>query len=521
MKYNKAKQFISFSKVGVVSYLISKFNKAAGRRYFIENVSQMPGIPAKLGQLLINKYTGDQGAATKPEALLTIEEVKGIIKEKSPALFNDLDKIADSPYVASIGQVHQAQLKNDQVVAIKIRYPHILENMLSQKSLLLEGLTKFGPAKKFGIDSHSFEHFFNQKIHEETNYLQESQYQQLFKKIWTDKSFVIVPHIYSEYTTEEILVQSFEESYSLDEVTTFDQEDKEIFMIHLGTLLITSIIGTRVLHSDMQPSNFGLSKDKNKLVLYDFGSIESIDEKFPRALIKLLVGIRENIINDDEIVQSFVDLGFDEKKLLNIKSKLYQLSTILFRPLIQDGFWDPEKWNLAEEIDTLLQGDKWWFRTSGSPQFLYIMRSVQYFMQTTKKLKTPIPLKNIFYTILSNYQEDYQDAAKYKASSPINRNPDRPESPNDENKNSSENSNVAKNLMVSVKEGAREVVYLEMPVNAVESLEDLMPPDVREKIEAQGYNLIKIKEEVIKSGKRPQIILDAKAGKRNYKVWLK
>lgn len=78
----------------------------------------------------------------------------------------------------------------------------------------------------------------------------------------------------------------------------------------------------------------------------------------------------------------------------------------------------------------------------------------------------------------------------------------------------------AKNLCVLVTENNEEVVSLSMPARAVENLEDLVDPTVRERIEKLGYDLLEIKFRAEKSGYVPQILFEADAGKRKYKVWL-
>lgn len=75
-------------------------------------------------------------------------------------------------------------------------------------------------------------------------------------------------------------------------------------------------------------------------------------------------------------------------------------------------------------------------------------------------------------------------------------------------------------LRLLVAEDARELCRVELPTAAVDNLEDLFPDADRTAVVAAGFDLAAVRERVQRSGYAPQVLVDASAGVRHYRLWI-
>jgi hypothetical protein len=75
-------------------------------------------------------------------------------------------------------------------------------------------------------------------------------------------------------------------------------------------------------------------------------------------------------------------------------------------------------------------------------------------------------------------------------------------------------------LHVLVQEGTRELCRVAMPTRSVDNLQDLFPDEDRDHMIAIGIDLAAIAQRVATSGYAPQVVLEAKASGREYRLWI-
>ena len=75
-------------------------------------------------------------------------------------------------------------------------------------------------------------------------------------------------------------------------------------------------------------------------------------------------------------------------------------------------------------------------------------------------------------------------------------------------------------LKLLVSNEHRELCRVEMPTTAVDNLEDLFPDADRAAVTASGLDLSAIRAKVQGSGYAPQVLIDASAGERHYRLWI-
>lgn len=505
MDLKVSRELIRFANIGAQASLRRIFDRDDGERFLHDALSSMPGVPAKIGQLLGMRAAKEISAPVS----MALNEVKAILDRECPLLVQNIETISDWSLSASIGQTHQAVLKSGDVVAIKVQYPGVFDSLSNQIEAIF-GLARFSPAKKYDFDLNATKNFLGAKLLEETNYRLEAANQLRFVSRYKESS-VVIPRVYDTYSTDKVLTQSWEPS---TQVSTFKssaqvevckevaEKAAEVF----SSWILDSMFGLGVLHTDLNPRNFGFRVDDGnvRLVVYDFGS--TFD--FPSELSVLLYQwIDATCVNDiDRIRAAMENLGFSSQRLEPIHGKLLKLSQSLFKPLLAESLWQARDWNLQSSLEEILGADKWWFRTAGPPWFMYLMRSIQGWHCALDILGEPIDFSSNW-RVWQERLRKRAEVSHFKVS---------PQEPLKKEKSSLK----ANYLKVSVLENGEELVALAMPARALEDLEDLLPDHVRAKCADDGIDLVAIKTSALASGGTAQELFAASHGLRTYKVWL-
>ncbi|WP_138430631.1 ABC1 kinase family protein [Fodinibius saliphilus] len=226
-----------------------------------ESQYSVPPINKALARSIIRKELGDY-----PEKLFA---------EFNPEAFA----------AASIGQVHEARLKNGQKVAVKIQYPNVKNtihsDMAMAKTLVNRVISGNG----------SFDEYFEEieeTLMEETDYHQEAEYLEYFHNRFSEGA-VITPEYIKELSTEKVLTMSFIEGHHLKEFLADNpsQEKKNHFGQLLWDFFHDQVEQRDFIHADTHPGNFFFRED-NKLGVIDFGCVKKFSEEFTHNYMKLL-----------------------------------------------------------------------------------------------------------------------------------------------------------------------------------------------------------------------------------------
>ena len=108
-----------------------------------------------------------------------------------------------SENAASIGQVHRAS-KKEKKLAVKIQYPGVANSISSDLALVKPIALKMFNLK--GKDTHKYFKEVEDKLLEETDYLQELRNSQFISKKAAKISNLKFPNYYSKWTTTEFRV---------------------------------------------------------------------------------------------------------------------------------------------------------------------------------------------------------------------------------------------------------------------------------------------------------------------------
>ncbi len=497
------------------SYLLSKIKPEWGQRVLCDNLKNMPGIPAKFSQWLERKW---DLPSTTSLPLLSHSEVLEILKNEVPHFFDQIDFISEKAWPASIGQVHQVHLKNKTPLAVKIQYPGLSKEVFNQVDQLIWLLEKT-PASQFGFDGATWRQELHSMFQEELNYDHELQNQQLFSDAVlslknsareANNSWVLVPKVYPEWSNSKVLVQEWLEGSSLEEILNSDEEIKSQVSEELARVLIRSLLSMPLLHGDLQSKNWAWCSQRKKIILYDFGSCLKWDENKQKLFESLIINLRGN--RDRSPFDYLVAFGFDRQKLLPINHQLPLLIENLLEP-----FWNPRLsklsyWEVLSTLKTVLGEQSWYFRTAGPPWFLWLMRSYGNVFSSLEALNDRISFASLF-------QEEQALLEKSISTDPIQI----PSQQDFVESNSAQwvvFQNKATSLRIQVKDHEEEIALLRFPIHLVNTMEDLINDDIKQKIKEQKLDLELIKMKALQSGLIQQDLIKITKDQKQIRVWI-
>lgn len=221
--------------------------------------------------------------------------VRILEEDLGPAFAEAFDEFDETPYAAaSIGQVHLARLRaTGQRVAIKVRRPFVVEQMAADLrwiGRLFRVLTWLRVKPSFAWDDLYWE--LTTALREETDYRLEAAYLARMKDSLAAHE-IHVPTVYSQYTSERVLVMEFIEGVSMADLIAADQEDpdrvvrwlnengisREVVGRKLNHSMNRQIFEDNLFHSDLHPGNILLLRN-NAIALIDLGAAGSLEAEF-------------------------------------------------------------------------------------------------------------------------------------------------------------------------------------------------------------------------------------------------
>ncbi len=219
----------------------------------------------------------------------TIMEELGVRISKAYLEFNPIPIAA-----ASLGQVHQAKLRDGRDVAVKVQRPNIHSIVLEDLAALEEIADTFDKhtelGKKYGFTRILNE--FRKTILQEMDYKKEAQ--NLLKLNDNLQSYekIVVPKPVIDYTTSRVLTMDFVKGTKITKLSPLAKLDlngaelaDELFKAYLDQVLVDGFF-----HADPHPGNVFITDD-NKLALIDLGMVAHIDPAMRENLLKLLLFI--------------------------------------------------------------------------------------------------------------------------------------------------------------------------------------------------------------------------------------
>jgi len=287
---------------------------------FTEMASDLGGLLIKLGQffssrvdVLPEEYTSELSKlqdAVRP--VETVEIIKRIEAEYCCPLAEVYTNFSQEPIAsASLGQVHIAEIKGHNKVAVKILRPGIEEIIQTDFNALRFMLTfaKRYPKISAAVDLEQIYQEFVETTLDELDYVKEGRNADTFRANFSADSRVSVPEVYWEYTTKHVLTMEYVTGYKVNDFQALKRAglDRAQIADTLISAYVQQLLKDAFFHADPHPGNL-LVKEDGTLVFIDFGMVGRIEKGMREELIAFLLALFKK--DTDQMVIAFEKLGF-------------------------------------------------------------------------------------------------------------------------------------------------------------------------------------------------------------------
>jgi ubiquinone biosynthesis protein len=295
----------------------------------------------KLGQLLATREDILEPVMIKELKLLQ-NKVKGIpfetardvietnLGKKIHEVFSSFNEVAIG--TASIGVVYKAELINGQKVVVKVRRPGIAKTINTDFEILkfiLQKLEKVSVDIRFLGMSKMINDFFK-STQNELNFQVEAQNCERLKKnllVIDKESILVVPHVYREYTTQEVIVLEFLDGKPFNEFNSLEQLGPVVVerLLKSVELFTHTLLADGFFHADLHGGNFFVMPDQ-KIGLIDFGLMGTLSKKNRANLIAIMYSLIthdfENLVYEFLEVADFDSIPNHEELIRDIKDAI-------------------------------------------------------------------------------------------------------------------------------------------------------------------------------------------------------
>ncbi|MGY8770364.1 MAG: ABC1 kinase family protein [Pirellulales bacterium] len=433
---------------------------------------------------------------------LPFEEISPVIQANWQCELDQVVKhIEHHGKAASLGQVHRAQLLDGQEVAIKVQYPGIRKAIVSDMKMLGWLSLPMGNLNQ-GFDLKGYRSVIMDDLDEELDYRQEATNQQEFLKNNATSDFVIVPEVNTELSSETILVTTWENGDTWEEVKqNWPAETKQLLGKRLLAWFLESLFDHGLLHADLHPGNlrFVYHAKHPKIVLYDYGSVYRPTTEKRMALLRL---IQAAMHQHGSPLGLMVALGFSEEFLSPLSKKLPSLCRVLFEPFCVEYPYGVERWNLSTRVSDILGNDRLNFRVAGPPDLIFLLRAFHSIKNYLQGLNADVSWQRLIQPLINQYAIPI---AQVKI--PVTQSKD-------------DFSSMAKHLKIRVSRNNQVKAEITAYASGIDRLDQLLDDDVKQKIAEQNLDLEKIVAEVRARGYTPGPVFNFEETDKEIKVWL-
>jgi predicted unusual protein kinase regulating ubiquinone biosynthesis (AarF/ABC1/UbiB family) len=280
-------------------------------------ITELKGLFTKVGQLLsvlstilpdayaqVLESLQDKAPASPFE--YTKKTIQTALGESIESVFKSFDQ--EPIASASIGQVYKATLHSGEKVAVKVQH-HDIQEIAEIDLNIVEKLVK---RLSFFLKIQGAEHIYQQvriMVEEELDYVREVKSMERIKEQLSDFDNIIVPKVYTAYSSDKMMVSDFHEGVKITAVDQLNAWglDGQKLAEELITIFCKMILEDGFYHADPHPGNV-LVNEQGQIILLDFGATATLNDEMRREIPTII----QHIIRKDtpKIIRSLQKMGF-------------------------------------------------------------------------------------------------------------------------------------------------------------------------------------------------------------------
>jgi len=217
---------------------------------------------------------------------------------------------------ASIGQVHEAVLSTGEKVVVKVQRPCLTQfiegdiRILKSLAGIIQNRTVIG--RVCNVDE--IIDVFERQIHRELDYYTEALNTEAFYRYFLCDEKIIVPRVFSEYITKEILTMEYVKGIRVEEFEQHDYsyEERARYAENMLHAVFRPLFERGMFHGDPHPGNI-LFQDGYSIVLIDFGIVGRFDQSHRRRVAELIVALSERDV--PAVMNIILETGIATRKI--------------------------------------------------------------------------------------------------------------------------------------------------------------------------------------------------------------
>jgi predicted unusual protein kinase regulating ubiquinone biosynthesis (AarF/ABC1/UbiB family) len=281
----------------------------------------MKGAAMKIGQalsfvdvsLIPEQYRTALSILQSDASPMPFDQVEAVVEEELGApigeLFNWFSPRAIA--AASIGQVHMAHLR-DQEVVVKVQYPGVAKAVEAdlRNAALLSGVARIGQKMLAGlvgdIDLRSVIDEVRDRVGDELDYRIEAANQQEFADRFRDDPVIDIPAVVPERSSRRVLTTEYVDALRWSAALEQPQELRDRWGEVIARFAYSSVYVHGAINVDTHPGNYLFHED-GRVTFVDFGCVSRFTPVHLARIRKLVVAM----IADDEpaILDALVEMG--------------------------------------------------------------------------------------------------------------------------------------------------------------------------------------------------------------------
>jgi len=326
------------------------------------------------------------------------KELKEILEKE----YNNFDEIFSkfnyNPIgSASIAQVHKAKLKDNSIVAVKVKRNNIEEKMSEDTQLIKKAINVLHLNKLTGniIDLNQVIDEMYDTAKEEMNFEIELNHIEEFASNNKDIPYLKTLKVYKEISSKNILVMEYIKGINIDDSNSLIQKEYNLDKISyaIANNYIKQALEDGFYHADPHPDNIKIINDK--ICYLDFGMMGRLSNYNKELLIQAATSIIKNDVNK----LSHILLLMDTKQNDNTDyMKLKREISLLLERNKKQEIVEINIIRFSSELFKLLQENQ----ITLPKEITMLIRGIVVLEGTLEKINPNITLMQVFINYFSN-----------------------------------------------------------------------------------------------------------------------